>query len=531
MNVFETCFPKKRSDIYLPEDDVDLDEPNASRLCCCLNFRGSNKQGLIRLPTNNRNQRTIDDYLDPRSPVSIEVLLQEQEEELDHYFGQTDDEDAYHGPPKKSGPLDLNFETTNSSFFEEEDAQFLSEHRISAILVDRPKLSGAHIFKEDTPVMEQELLDVVVPTKSTSTGSISSRRFAFRKVESSEEEDEDEEEEKEEIQQHTTTQIPSSSSPQELTSITNKPNPYTTSLSASSSTSTTTSVSLPSITNTSVQPMEQQSVNGKASESSSQLVSPVNTACLPDGTYKIPTSAQNGSQKHANEFPATTLTRVPYQPLPPLQISPPSFSPSASASSSSSHHPHSVVVVKPQASTSSLSTTHNPGRRPSLVTTAQSILGDKLDDFTEKLAFIKKNIIMSMDNDDEEDDDGDSYNHYYNADRRISQEMYRKRAGSLGKSDEMSRTSRLSNTSSTSLLTPPPRSSSITQNHPGAEEEDEDEIFDKVVAISKNVRTFGEGVMGNGLRMFNNLSTRIKNAQQQQQQQQHVELNNNNTAR
>jgi len=140
MNVFETCFPKKRSDIYLPEDDVDLDEQNVNRLCCCFNFRGSKKQGLIRLPTNNRNQRTIDDYLDPRSPVSIEVLLQEQEEELDHYYGQTDDEDAYHGPQKKFGPLDLNFETTNSSFFEEEDAQFLSEHRISAILVDRPKV-------------------------------------------------------------------------------------------------------------------------------------------------------------------------------------------------------------------------------------------------------------------------------------------------------------------------------------------------------------------------------------------------------
>lgn len=92
----------------------------------------------------------------------------------------------------------------------------------------------------------------------------------------------------------------------------------------------------------------------------------------------------------------------------------------------------------------------------------------------------------------------------------------------------MSRTSRLSNSSSTSLLTPPPRSSSITQQHPNSaeEENEEDEIFDKVVAISKNVRTFGEGVMGNGLRMFNNLSTRIKNTQQQQQQ--HVELDNNN---
>ncbi|KAG1094464.1 hypothetical protein G6F42_018749 [Rhizopus arrhizus] len=377
--------------------------------------------------------------------------------------------------------------------------------------------------------MEQELLDVVVPTKSTSTGSISSRRFAFKKVPSAEEEEEKVADAKtREVETSTQTQIPSSlsSSPQELTSITNKSKAYTTSvssLSASSSTSiaTTTSVSLPSITNTSAQPIEQQLVNGKVNESS-QFVSPVNTAGLSDSSYKILTSSQNGPQKHGNDFPVTTLPRVPYQPLPPLQISPPSFSPSTS---SSSHHPHNVI--KPQASSSSLQSSHNPGRRPSLVTTAQSILGDKLEDFTEKLAFIKKNIIMSMDNDDDGDDDGDSYNHYYNTDRRISQEMHRKRAGSLGKSDEMSRASRLSNSSSTSLLTPPPRSSSIAQNRRGGDdEEEEDEIFDKVVAISKNVRTFGEGVMGNGLRMFNNLSTRIKNAQQQQQQQ--VELNNNN---
>lgn len=140
MNVFKTCFSPKRSDIYLPEDEEE--DENVNKMCCCFNFKGNNKQGFIQLPTNNNNsrRRTIDDYLDPRSPVSIEVLLQEQEEELDHYYGQTDDEDAYHGPQKKFGPLDLNFENTNSSFFEEEDAQFLSEHRISAILVDRPKV-------------------------------------------------------------------------------------------------------------------------------------------------------------------------------------------------------------------------------------------------------------------------------------------------------------------------------------------------------------------------------------------------------
>lgn len=70
--------------------------------------------------------------------------------------------------------------------------------------------------------------------------------------------------------------------------------------------------------------------------------------------------------------------------------------------------------------------------------------------------------------------------------------------------------------------------------------EDEEDPFD-FGKISKNVRTFGEGVMGNGLRMFNTLSTRIKNANHtsgqyndefeahqqpkpDQQQQNHVEL-------
>lgn len=262
--------------------------------------------------------------------------------------------------------------------------------------------------------MEQELFDVVVPTKSTSTGSISSRRFAFKKFQPEEEEGEAKETEN-------NTQI--ASSPQELTSITNKFNKtYTSSVSSLSASSSTSTIL--SITNTSAQPMEQQIVNEKAEEKS-KSVSPVNAAGLPDSSfnnYKIPTATFQNQQPKQGEFPATTLTRVPYQPLPPLQISPPSFSPSSS---------HSHTIIKPQTSSSSSSSSiQHTGRRPSLVTTAQSILGDKLDDFTEKLAFIKKNIIMSIDNDEEED--GSSSNHYYNTDRK-SQEIYRNRAGSIGK--------------------------------------------------------------------------------------------------
>jgi hypothetical protein len=293
-------------------------------------------------------------------------------------------------------------------------------------------LSSAHIFKEDNNITEQELLDVVVPTKSTSTGSISNRRFAFKKLQPEEEEEEEQgegkdkgkgegegEAEAEGIENNT--QIPSS--PQELISITNKFNkPYTSSVSSLSVSSSTSTIL--SIANSSVQPMEQQIIDGKAEEKSKSVL-PKNAAGLSDSlfsNYEMPTANSQNQQPKHGEFPATTLTRVPYQPLPPLQISPPSFSPSSS---------HLHTIIKPQASLSSSSSLQHTKRRPSLVTTAQSILGDKLDDFTEKLAFIKKNIIMSIDNDDEEED-GSSSNHYYNTDRK-SQEIYRNRTEPKGK--------------------------------------------------------------------------------------------------
>jgi hypothetical protein len=44
-------------------------------------------------------------------------------------------------------------------------------------------------------------------------------------------------------------------------------------------------------------------------------------------------------------------------------------------------------------------------RRTSVAQVAQSYLGDKLEDLTEKLTFIKKNIIMSLEEDEDEDDE------------------------------------------------------------------------------------------------------------------------------
>jgi hypothetical protein len=44
-------------------------------------------------------------------------------------------------------------------------------------------------------------------------------------------------------------------------------------------------------------------------------------------------------------------------------------------------------------------------RRTSVAQVAQSYLGDKLEDLTEKLTFIKKNIIMSLEEDEDEEDE------------------------------------------------------------------------------------------------------------------------------
>ncbi|KAM3580543.1 hypothetical protein VKS41_007204 [Umbelopsis sp. WA50703] len=50
---------------------------------------------------------------------------------------------------------------------------------------------------------------------------------------------------------------------------------------------------------------------------------------------------------------------------------------------------------------------YNAGRRSSVAQVAQTYLGDKLEDLTEKLTFIKKNIIMSLEEDEEDEEDED----------------------------------------------------------------------------------------------------------------------------
>jgi hypothetical protein len=53
------------------------------------------------------------------------------------------------------------------------------------------------------------------------------------------------------------------------------------------------------------------------------------------------------------------------------------------------------------------------------------------------------------------------------------------------------------------------------------EEEEEEELFDftKVIEIGKNMKTFSEGFVGEGIRMFNDVATRMKTELQQQEEE------------
>jgi hypothetical protein len=76
----------------------------------------------------------------------------------------------------------------------------------------------------------------------------------------------------------------------------------------------------------------------------------------------------------------------------------------------------------------------------------------------------------------------------------------------------------------------PSNTSRSLQNKPTEEQqEDEDEeLFDftKVIEIGKNMKSFSEGVVGNGLRIFNDVATRIKTQAEEEErlrQSQHID--------
>lgn len=60
------------------------------------------------------------------------------------------------------------------------------------------------------------------------------------------------------------------------------------------------------------------------------------------------------------------------------------------------------------------------------------------------------------------------------------------------------------------------------------EDQDEEELFDftKVIEIGKNVRSFSEGFVGNGIRMLNDVATRIKTSSEEEDGEKRTEHEN-----
>ncbi|CAO3586902.1 unnamed protein product [Absidia cylindrospora] len=235
-------------------------------------------------------------------------------------------------------------------------------------------------------------------------------------------------------------------------------------------------------------------------------------------------------------------------------------------------------------------------RRSSVAAVAHSILGDKLDDFTEKLTYIRKNIISSLDDSDDNDDQNiprpsqqpwrpRSSSMLQHSQRQSSERLYsptsEKSQDQQLSTDDPRANHRRSNSMmdsspsfakffqqmgggesnhrqvrSSSPIIPPQRSSSASSSsspqprqqyqHPkrsrstsalaspqtsrlshgasssssslqGVDEQqemDEDDLFEfsKVIAMGKNVRNISEDLMANGMRLFNDFSTKMKNA-------------------
>ncbi|KAI8979898.1 hypothetical protein BDB01DRAFT_247178 [Pilobolus umbonatus] len=315
-----------------------------------------------------------------------------------------------------------------------------------------------------------------------------------------------------------------------------------------------------SFTNSSV------SSESEVTESDSDSLSPIE---LNDTDHPIP-AIDNNQQRQDNhpaiiptesyQIPSSMDTNTNHGDMKTLQSTIDAHTTSPDQHSTHPHsHPHAEPSFQLSDNTSHKYSSSVPHRRPSVV----DLLGDKFENFSEKLAFIKKNILMSMDSDGEDTDDeyrASDTNHSSKRQRDISKPSwdpfteirskhfrdedkaldvypannspYETPVGiqPLNYNDTVIRDAELINKMSkktdeaqikgsrysardSSMFS----SSREVSDDENDEENDDDDIFDlsKVVAMSKNVRNFSEEVMGNGIRMFSDLSSRIKNANTQ----------------
>ncbi|KAI9489361.1 hypothetical protein BDB00DRAFT_843465 [Zychaea mexicana] len=745
MNPLASCIPKRRRQpILLPDDseddenDRDQQQYNNNRSCMplwpftqCLGPR----HGRVALgEDDNTSSRILNQYLDPNTTVGIEPLLAQ------HASDSIDDDNDPTGPNALFSAAEPHrflsrnpFATASTTtalggvggrddrralpeqqtdyLYEDDDAQFLSDHRISAVISDRAKItadassnSSNNAYAE--PVLRteeeeerekrtsrtveyynQELIDVAPKTDRKPTTEQQSRELkdmsgpsALRERElddfgnpSMERELKDfgdnapspsatAERELADFSTSSPQQLPAKElksfssnalAEQELADINNSsssssllsspppPPPAARELQDFNSSSPTPFIVDRELTSLDNKRVNNVSTIGTMAVSTSELVKELKD-------FKSPLSYEpeefDKSISNNNVAPiATTTTAITTEAAAAAALVPPPHESEVqqqqpresralttegqvdalqSMSQPPSPRPEAHDMAISQEINDERSGAGTSDRRSSVAVVAQSILGDRLDDFTEKLAFIKKNIIMSLEDEDGWDEDqqhhhqqqllqGQQIQQQQPADhskRRPSYDplmsnstkttssasfekpRHHKRSSSfmevagkfmsqLNQAAMENSTNHNGNPNADSRIFSPSsffatladpegdrsdndnisitegqhrqredlhpfsstaqRDNQERQHHhhhqrtmkpswaddvPEEDEEgersnndEEEDLFDfgKMLAVGKNVRNIGEDMVGNGLRMFNDMASRVKNANKQ----------------
>ncbi|KAG1050947.1 hypothetical protein G6F43_006810 [Rhizopus delemar] len=426
MDLLKSCLPTRSNhNIYLIEDDDDLmdNEQQINKWCVCHCLPKKRKEGLIQLPEGNVRSN--------RQEFDLQAELDRQEHDINDFLSPFSQEGLIQ---TEYSPLSRNIAQYPFLLEEEEDAQSLSEHRITAIIDERPKkkVNSARTFNAiniKPAAISQQLSTISLPpiTNINTSNRNSETRF---------------------------------SRPGEPSEITIRP-------------IIPGSVFVDSPT--------------ELVDTRSFTAALENTAVKPLQETMIPPTTVPNFNKNRDLSAAAVSVKIPYQPSPPMQYD-----------------------LKP----SSLTSTHSltiPGtsnaRRPSAVAAAQSLIGNKIEGFTEKFALFKKNIntIANGDSSDSSDNESvhDDSNHYHNyntsepRDKSVPWESF------VAKFNKQSSQSSQSKKQTFSTSRP-------SDEFEEGRESDfyDEELFDfsKVAAVGKN--------LGSGFRnALSSLSTKIKNTQ------------------
>lgn len=132
MDLLKSCLPTRSNhNIYLIEDDDDLmdNEQQINKWCVCHCLPKKRKEGLIQLPEGNVRSN--------RQEFDLQAELDRQEHDINDFLSPFSQEGLIQ---TEYSPLSRNIAQYPFLLEEEEDAQSLSEHRITAIIDERPKV-------------------------------------------------------------------------------------------------------------------------------------------------------------------------------------------------------------------------------------------------------------------------------------------------------------------------------------------------------------------------------------------------------